>query len=327
MKHYTLLLALLLICRYCQAQQDVQLSQYIFNGIYINPAYSGYKGDIFLQSYLRSQWVGIKGAPNSFALAADGSFNDGKVGLGITLSADYIGAQSNTAGYLNYAYRIRTGANENAHLSFGLAVGAMQLGLNGAKLSPLQTDDASVPIASQSLLSPDANLGIYYASDRFFAGLSATNILGRLVQNHSRNSNLVPIPQPHFYLSGGTLLTLTDAIKFKPVLLIKDDMKGPSSMDLDGFVILGERISLGAFYRSSIKLYRKSNLQDNLSGLNAFGFIADIFATSALRIGYSYDHSLTSLASYNYGSHELSIGLYIDRNKNNAGGMLRCYQF
>ncbi|KLT63583.1 type IX secretion system membrane protein PorP/SprF, partial [Pedobacter sp. BMA] len=54
---------LLLMLRPASAQQDAQYSQYMFNGIYINPAYAGYKEVLNVHSFYRSQWTGITGAP------------------------------------------------------------------------------------------------------------------------------------------------------------------------------------------------------------------------------------------------------------------------
>ncbi|RZK51316.1 MAG: type IX secretion system membrane protein PorP/SprF, partial [Pedobacter sp.] len=62
-------IALLLFGVPAMAQQDAQYSQYIFNGIYINPAYAGYKENLNLHMFYRNQWTGIDGAPKSMSLA------------------------------------------------------------------------------------------------------------------------------------------------------------------------------------------------------------------------------------------------------------------
>lgn len=327
-KKSILLIVTIVLYLQANAQQDAQFSQYLFNGLYINPAYAGYKEDMFVQSYFRSQWVGIEGAPKSFAIAADGSFKDGSVGLGATLVSDQIGAQSSLAGYINYAYRIRIGDDETSHLAFGLAAGMIQLGIDGSKLNAIQPGDEAIPTASQSRIIPDANFGMYYANKSYFAGISATNILARYVSKNNPQNVLVPVPQPHFYLTAGTLIPLNDEVMLKPVVLIKDDLKGPTTMDADGFLMLNERISFGAFYRTAVKLYPKPNLQSNLPSEDAFGLIAEFFATPNIRIGYSYDQSLNSLGNYNYGSHELSVGFYLGRAGNSGpGSTMRCYKF
>lgn len=328
MKKVILGLVVCLFAMHVKAQQDTQVSQYIFNGIYINPAYTGYKEDVYIQSYFRSQWVGITGAPKSFAIAADGAVNDGRVGLGVTLANDQIGAQSLLTGYVNYAYRIRVGQDETSHLAFGLAAGMMQLGIDGSKLNAVQPGDQAIPVASQSMIIPDANFGVYYANGNYFAGLSATNILAHVIHHNNAENLLVPIPQPHFYLTGGTLIPINDEVRIKPVLLIKDDFKGPTTLDVDAFVLMNERISFGAFYRSSIKLYPQNNLQNDLPKENAFGGIVEFFATPGIRVGYSYDHSLNGLGNYNYGSHELSVGFYLNNSRSgDRSSGFRCYKF
>lgn len=325
-KGLILWLSILVFALKAQAQQDAQITQYLFNGLYINPAYAGYKEDVYIQSYFRSQWVGLTGAPKSFAIAMDGTFSE-NVGLGGTISSDKIGAQSSLAAYLNYAYRIRVGQDEDSHLAFGLAAGLMQLSLDGSQLHAVTQGDNSVPVASQSMAMPDANVGIYYANSKWFTGFSATNILARYVNPNSAANLLVPIPQPHFYLTGGTFIPLNDDVVLKPVILIKDDLKGPTTIDFDAFIILNERLTFGGFYRASAKLYQK-NLQNDLPKQNSFGVIADFFVTPGVRVGYSYDHTMNSFSAYNSGSHELSIGFYLNgKNRLDRSNAFRCFKF
>src|ERR1700755_710582 len=120
MKRILFLCALILSFITANAQQDAQFSQYIFNGLYINPAYAGYKSDFYVNSFYRSQWTGLEGAPQTVSIAADGAVANDKVGLGLLVQSDKIGAQSNTAAYANYAYRIQIGEDEDSRLAFGV---------------------------------------------------------------------------------------------------------------------------------------------------------------------------------------------------------------
>lgn len=47
-------------------QQLPQFSQYIFNGLHINPGYAGYKNQGYIQSTYRNQWVNLEGAHGHF---------------------------------------------------------------------------------------------------------------------------------------------------------------------------------------------------------------------------------------------------------------------
>jgi len=51
------------------AQQDAEYSMYMFNGMYINPAYTGSQECVSMTALYRHQWVGIEGAPRSGTFA------------------------------------------------------------------------------------------------------------------------------------------------------------------------------------------------------------------------------------------------------------------
>lgn len=309
------------------AQQEGQYTQYIFNGIHINPAYAGYKENVYIQSFYRAQWQGITGAPKTLSAAVDGATADGKIGLGLSITNDQIGAQSYLSAYGSYAYKLKLGYYENSVLSFGISAGLMQLGLDGNKLQGIDQTDGAIPTASQTRILPDARFGVYYANENFFVGASATNVLARYAARKNINSLLVPVPQPHLYFSTGALFRVSDNITLKPIVLLKDDIKGPTSLDINGFVLLNERIWLGTFYRTSVTLYDKPNLQNNLPKASATGLILEVFATKNLRIGYSFDYTLNKLQNYNSGSHEISAGIYLDRKATRRNGQLGCYDF
>ncbi|HZY35892.1 MAG TPA: type IX secretion system membrane protein PorP/SprF, partial [Mucilaginibacter sp.] len=64
---YILTPVLALFAQQAFAQQTVQFSQYVFNGLAVNPAYAGYKEDWTLNLDSRIQWAGFPGAPRTGA--------------------------------------------------------------------------------------------------------------------------------------------------------------------------------------------------------------------------------------------------------------------
>ena len=316
MKKHLIVLIIVFSSVVSRAQQDAQFSQYIFNGIYINPAYAGYKEQVFLQSSLRSQWIGVDGAPQTASVAIDGVTDYRRnVGLGLLIAHDRIGAQSTLATYANYAYRLQIGRLESSRLALGLGLGAVQLGIDGNKLRPIDPTDQSVPQTKQSLILPDARAGVYFSNENYFAGFSIDNILAQYMKKETDSEVMTPIPKPHYYVTGGALLVVNPTMKFKPSFLIKDDMAGPTSLDINAFMLFKERFWLGGFYRTSFTLYNKDYLQRDLQKSSAVGIIAEVFATEKLRIDYSFDYSLNKLRNYNYGSHEISIGIFFGRSR------------
>ncbi|WP_240186878.1 PorP/SprF family type IX secretion system membrane protein [Pedobacter nanyangensis] len=299
-----LLISIMVIKNWAYAQQDAQFSQYMFNGIYINPAYAGYKEQLNAHAFYRNQFVGVDGAPQTMSLAIDAIANKGNVGLALQISNDIIGAQRNLSVYANYAYRLRLNGYNDERLAFGLGVGAIQLGIDGALLNPNDFENQQPP-GMQSTIVPDARAGVYFANDRFYAGLSVDNLIPQLVS--MSNYPFIIKPKPHYYLTAGMLVPLNENIQLKPSFLIKDDRGGPTSLDLSTFFILNDKIWLGGAYRTAIKLYSKSYLQNDLRNMSAAVAAAQFFASDTFRIGYAYDFSAGGLSGNLGGSHEISI--------------------
>jgi type IX secretion system PorP/SprF family membrane protein len=306
------------------AQQDAQYSQYMFNGIYINPAYAGYKEVLNLHSYYRAQWTGIEGAPRSFSVAVDAIANEGNVGLALQVASDKLGAQSTQSVYASYAYRIRMNEEGTARLAFGLSGGAVQLGINGALMSTLDPE-LDMPGGSQSTIVPDARAGVYYADERFYVGLSVDNLISPYI-NKSRYV-YIPQPKPHYYFTAGMLMPLSEEIYFKPSFLLKDDRGGPTSLDLNAFLLFKEKIWLGGSYRTGVRLYEKDYLQKSLRGRNAAVAAIEIFPMPELRIGYAYDFSVGPLETYSNGSHEISVAFSFSAAAAKLNRQVSCPKF
>lgn len=297
------------------AQQDAQYSQYMFNGIYINPAYAGYKEQLNVHSFYRNQWTGITGAPKSMSLAVDAIANSGNVGLAFQVASDKLGAQNSVSAYANYAYRLRVGKSESSRLALGVGVGVLQQGIDGNNLNARDEGDNFIPIGNQNEIVPDARAGVFYSDDRFYAGFSADNLIAQYILNQRNLSVYFQTPKTHFYLTAGMLLPINESVQIKPSFLLKDDRGGPTSLDINAFVLLGNKIWVGGSYRTAVKLYNKSYLQSNLQKTNSAVGMVEFFATNFLRLGYAYDQTLSSLAGYSGGSHEISVGFTIKPKK------------
>jgi type IX secretion system PorP/SprF family membrane protein len=306
MKKLILLIAgsFLLLSRPVSAQQDAQYSQYMFNGIYINPAYAGYKEVLNVHSFYRSQWTGITGAPRSMSLAVDAIANSGNVGLALQVASDKLGAQTNLSIYGNYSYRIRMNDDGSSRLALGFGVGMVQLGIDGSQLNP-NNPEPNQPVGVQSTIVPDARAGVYFANDRYYAGFSVDNLIATYI-NIDRYA-FIPQPKPHYYLTAGALFPLSEDFQIKPSFLLKDDRGGPTSLDINAFLLIKEFLWVGGSYRTGVKLYDKSYLQKDLTPRNSAVAAIQIFPSDKIRIGYGYDFSIGPLQGYSSGTHEISI--------------------
>ncbi|MDQ7949392.1 MAG: type IX secretion system membrane protein PorP/SprF [Pedobacter sp.] len=290
------------------AQQDAQYSQYIFNGIYINPAYAGYRERININATYRNQWTGVEGAPKSFALAADALMPNERVGLSLMVGTEQLGAQKNISAFANYAYRFPINEEQTSKLAFGLGLGVLQSGLDGNMLNARDVDDQFVPTGTVKEIIPDVNAGVFFSTPKMYVGASVTNLIGAYLLKKKSLAYNFPTPRPHYYLTGGVLIPMIPyAIDFKPFFLFKDDLKGPTVLDINAFFLFKQIIWMGVGYRTGVKLYNKPNLPGDIKNKNALIGMTEIFISQRLRLGYSYDHSTSNLAGYAGSTHEISL--------------------
>lgn len=304
------------------AQQDVQFSQYIFNPLALNTAYAGYRGATYVNALYRSQWVGLKGAPQTTAASVEWLLPDReeRVALSARVLSDKLGPQQTISAYGGYTYRIPLNFEDTRRLCIGIGAGISQYSIDGSAFEYVDANDPMVPVGRRNKIVPDANLGFYYYTPKFYLSVGGNNILTFNKANASYNwlgNTFYSMERSmHIYAGTGYIFNLSDHVKLKPSILWKEDFKGPSNVDLNAFFLLDDVIWLGASYRTGFTIWNKSKLQSDLERTDAYSFLAEIYATPRLRIGYAYDMTTSKLSSYQNGTHEISIGLtFWDKEK------------
>lgn len=320
MKNSVKILIALLVCvsylKPVHAQQSIQLTQYIFNSMAVNPAYAGYKEEWFVQAAMRSQWVGWDGAPKTGAVSIDGVLDpvSKKHGVGLQMTADKLGTQAATSIYGNYALRLQINDEDTKRLSFGIAGGLTQYSLDGNLLDPSNPGDPTLPLGKISTWVPDVRLGAYYYSPRWYVGVSVQDLFSQSTDDDyklNETSTESLYRNVSAYLIGGMLFELDRGLHLRPSVMIKDDFKGPTTVDLNAMLIFNSRIWIGAGYRTRMKLMNREyndKSPSKLSSVNALAGIAQFYVTDNLRIGYSYDMMLNTMSKMQNGTHEITLG-------------------
>ncbi len=277
-------------------QQDAQYTQYMYNTMTVNPGYAGSRGQLSLAALYRSQWVGLDGAPETFTLNLHSPIRNSKLGYGISIVNDNIGDGVVSETYLDAMVSYTIDVSLDAKLSFGLKVGGNFLSLDFNGLNNFDDE----PITGDNIdnrFSPNFGLGVYYHTDRFYAGLSAPNILETdYFDNSQRDANSVQFlsqERINFYLITGYVFDLNSNLKFKPALLTKVVGGAPLQLDLSASFLFNEKFSFGAAYRWDAAL----------SGLVGFQI------TDQLMLGLAYDRETTDLGGtqFNDGSFEVFL--------------------
>ncbi len=275
------------------SQQDAQYTQYMYNTVTVNPAYTGTRGMLSVVGLHRTQWVGVEGAPSTQTLSIHSPIGISKVGLGGSIVNDEIGPVNETYFDLTFSYSIPT--SEIGKLSFGLKAGARLFSVNFNELNR-DTEDLAFANNIDNQFNPSVGAGVYYHNQRFYLGLSVPNILETEHLEASDPSNLgaassVAKERLNFYLIAGHTFDLTDDIKFKPAILGKLVSGAPLQVDASANFLFHEKLTLGLAYRWSAAI----------SAMAAFQI------SDSLLIGLAYDRETTELAELNDGSFEVML--------------------
>jgi len=299
MKKLYILVAALAWAATSFAQQNPVFNQYIFNPMTVNPAYAGSKQWTNVNTMYATQWVGMDGAPQTLSVSIEGPVLE-SMGLGLQYVNDRIGAQTQQGLYGNYAYRLKL--NEKWRLSLGLAVGISYFTLDGTQLQSDTDGDPAVPVNKVNTLRFDPKTGIFVYSDRFYAGLSVTDLLGNLIDSPD---GLVNKQERHYYLTAGYVFDIGKDVKIKPSFMIREDFAALTNIDVSTFALFRETFWIGATYRFGADIMANPTLDNSLRKRDALVFMTEWNITKYLMVGYAYTYSLTALS--NFSGHEITL--------------------
>ncbi|SDR08740.1 PorP/SprF family type IX secretion system membrane protein [Flagellimonas zhangzhouensis] len=281
------------------AQQDAQYTQYMYNTVSVNPAYAGSRGHLSIAALYRNQWLGLDGAPETQTLNVHTPVGYRGVGLGLSIVNDKIGPTSETNFDVDFSYTIYT--SREGRLSFGLKASANMLDIRYSELDEFEVDPQLQSQQDiQNKFSPNIGAGVYYHTDKFYAGISVPRILE--TEHFQSSSVSTAVEQMNLYLITGYVWDLNPVLKFKPTLLTKMVQGAPLQVDLSANFMFNEKFIAGAAYRWDAAF----------SGL--FGFMI----SDQIMVGLAYDREITDLGATRFNDGSFEVILRYDFIKNVA---------
>jgi type IX secretion system PorP/SprF family membrane protein len=280
-----------------QAQQDPHHTQYLFNGLSLNPAYAGSRGTLSGMLFVRNQWTGFAGAPTTQSFTYHMPGAKGRAGYGLNVMNDKIGYTQQQWLTGSYAYIIPVG--KASRLALGLRGGIMNYRVNYNQVEVTDLQDPVIANQVRSLLMPNVGTGIYFSNDRLYAGLSVPHILNTPLVRQDAAQQSVARLYRHLYFNAGYVLGLNTAVQWKPSVLVKYSPAAPVQFDLNLMAYIQNRFWIGASWRSR----------------DAIAFMLDFQIAKQFRLGYAYDYSTTELRKFHNGTHELLLGFELHTKK------------
>lgn len=288
-------LALFTICG-ANSQQDAMLSQYMFNGLFLNPAYAGSHKYMTSSLLHRSQWVNFDGAPATYLVSIDGPIKSKNMGLGGVIMHDRIGITQETSLHVDYAYHIKAGKGK---LALGARAGGSVYTADLDEIKVWDSNDQVYMGGRSTSFLPRFGAGIYYFSERWYAGLSVPTLIAyQKDYSFSVDVNDATMLERHYYLTGGYVFDVNENWKVKPSMLTKFLPKAPVQADFNLAFLYKDMLWLGGSYRTG----------------DAAVFMIEYQANGRFRIGYAYDMTITDIRNYSGGSHEIMLGYDFGRD-------------
>lgn len=265
-------------------------SQYLQNGLMINPAYAGSREVLSFFMSGRLQWAGIDGAPKSETLSLHSLLKNERVGLGFTGQMFTYGLTKSYSFYADYAYHLRLGEGK---LSLGLKAGFDMSNTDYSNILLNDKDDQAFLVNNKPYFLPNAGAGLYYYSKKFFIGAAIPSFLS-YINDGSGKVSFNTLSDFDVYVSAGGLITFAPSFKFKPSVFVDYSVQKTKKMqlDLNGNFIISDLVWIGGSWRTSEQV--------------AVG-ILQLQVNPQLMIGYSYDYPVGIMNTYSKGSHEIVI--------------------
>lgn len=278
------------------AQQDAQYTQYMYNTQIINPAYAGSRETLSFGVLGRYQWVDLEGSPKTGTFTVNlpvGLYDN--MGIGLSIIHDQIGPAIESNAAIDFSYALHLARRNVSKLSFGLKVGADMLDVDYSKLNLSNPNDPFFQNNIDSKIQPQVGAGIYYNTQKFYAGVSVPNFLS--IQHFDEQSlddeNLegVVVERLHYFFIAGYVFDLNPNLKLKPATLWRMVDGAPLQWDLSANFMFKEKFVVGASYRWNA----------SISALLGFQISDSIFA------GVGYDYQSTAIEDYSNGSYEVFL--------------------
>ncbi|WP_282123526.1 PorP/SprF family type IX secretion system membrane protein [Algibacter mikhailovii] len=300
------LLLLVLTRGYGQELNLPVFTQYLAdNNFVISPTYAGIGDNLKIRANGLTQWAGIDGAPDNQSLYGDVRIAD-RSGVGLSLYNDKNGNTRQTGIKFSFAHHLILDYYSKQYLSFGISfnINTFRIdyenfdgGTQHPNLDPFVTDD-------RGMSNNNFDVGFLYRNKGLFFSFNASNILKKNLDENLR------VQEPRLLLnyqvySGYTFKGRKGSrLEFEPSLfyqMFSSDSR--SSTDVNFKIRKYNRkedyLWAGVSYRF---------LNDQLfKPLNVGPMVG--FQKSLFYFGYAYQITTNQLASYNSGTHVVTIGL------------------
>lgn len=288
--------------------QDPVYSQFYASPMQTNPALAGSAFAPRIVLNYRNQWPNIPNAYATYSAAYDQYLENINSGIGFSVLSDKAGNGIYTKTSFAAAYSYNLQIDDNTFIRTGLDASVVSARLNWNQLVFLDQIDPVTGVDpnkisreaypdNQSVNYVDFSAGLLAYTKGFYGGLALQHLTSpdESILNKTDAFGSLPV---RITLQGGAEISLKKDNKIKESPFISPNIL---------FVKQGKfyQVNLGAYVRSKY-IFGGLWFRHTMTNSDAIIMSAGVQA-SLLRVGYSYDLTVSKLAPYTGGAHEVSL--------------------
>lgn len=278
-----------------KAQYDPSFSHYWAMQTAYNPAAAGKESKVNVDVAYNMTLTGFENNPKTMYAAADlpffflGTYH----GVGAKFTNDKIGLFSHNTFAIQYAFKVKL---LGGMLSIGVQPALLGENFDGSKLELEESGDPAFSTSELTGSAFDLGAGVYYSTNKWYAGFSVQHILAPTVELGEANE--LEIDRTYYFMAGGNIRLRNPLLSIQPSVLGRTDGVAYRADVTARLTYQHEKrkLYLGVGYSptNSVTLY----LGGNFHGVS---------------LGYSYE-AYTNGVKLGNGSHELKVGYQTDLN-------------
>ena len=289
--------------------QDAAFSQFYANPLYLNPALAGATECGRLNLNYRNQWPALGNAYITYGVSYDQNLPSINSGFGVVIMSDRQGdgALTRTNASLFYAYKLKVsdpitisfgveGSFYQEHLEWNKLIFADQIDPTTGNIDP---NSQETPPSKTSVTTPDFSAGAvmnYY--DKWFAGVAVNHLTQPDLSFYDNTNSKLPMKYTvhggaNVNLSKGMLGNFSQDDYLLQVNLLYLQQESFNQLNA-GLYINKYPFVLGGWFRH------------NFSNPDAAIVLVGL-TWNNLRVGYSYDFTVSKVGGSSGGAHEISF--------------------
>lgn len=308
--HRWLLFGFVLLLSQKVWSQDSGFSQFFANPLHLNPAFAGTTElPRFVMNY-RNQWPSKGTTFTTYSVSYDQILKKTKTGFGLQFTRDQElnNILNSNSAYLSYSYHLQL--DDRSFMTLGLQAGLVlkqfsprnlvfPSGIN--QLSGEIHEYVSANYLAEKKVFPDFAVGAVGQHNELFWGASVHH-LSTPDESVIEGDQKGDLPAKITVHAGSRLHRLHHGLLSRVFTLspnILYQQQGSFKQLNLGIYMIEKSFMFGGWYRNNIDFRPDAIIA--LAG----------FAKEKFQVGYSFDLTLSKLSNYSYGSHEISLTLFL----------------